>query len=313
MKHFVTLLTAAGISASLFALNELGPLADARRQHPSVFVSNCALEYVVGGKPCYVYGGESRQRFRGDAAIKDSVLFREAERHAKLNLYRFLTKGDKSLTFEMSGALCMYSFKEDNTAKVIYFVPKGNVRVSQRKAPAPAPSTASVPAAGASAPAAGASAPAAGEDASARVYAEINNAAKTISQTHVVSVDVNMPANQGGGAKFPEPQFPSTPGLNSANHLTNSPDVKIDMPDPFKNMPDPFKKDKTISGTPNNAEKSLSNAQEAAADVNVPASQVTSANSPEQKPASTPNLNSPGNQPTNALGVKVDMPEKSLP
>ncbi len=306
MKHFVTLLTAAGISASLFALNELGPLADARRQHPSVFVSNCALEYVVGGKPCYVYGGESRQRFKGDAAIKDSVLFREAERRAKMNLYRFLTKGDKSLAFEMSGALCMYSFKEDNTAKAIYFVPKGNVRVSQRKAPAPAPSPAS-------APAAGASAPAAGEDANARVYAEINNAAKTISQTHVVSVDVNMPTNQGSGAKFPEPQFPSTPSLNSGNNLTNSPDVKIDMPDPFKNMPDPFKNNKAISGTPNNAEKSLSNAQEAAADVNVPTSQVTCANSPEQKPASTPNLNSPGNQTTNAPGVKVDMPAKSLP
>ncbi|MBQ2632134.1 MAG: hypothetical protein IJG13_20855 [Kiritimatiellae bacterium] len=287
MKHFVTLLAAVGISASLFALNELGPLADARRQHPSVFVSNCALEYVVGGKPCYVYGGESRQRFKGDAAIKDSVLFREAERHAKMNLYRFLTKGDKSLTFEMSGALCMYSFKEDNTAKAIYFVPKENVRISQWKAPTSAPSTAS--------------ATATGEVANARVYDEINNAVKVISQTHVVSADVNMPTNQGALAKSPEPQLVSTPGLNSVNNLTNSPDVNVDMPDPFKNMRDPFK-DKTISGTPNNAEKSFSNGQKVPAGENVSTSQATSVKSPEQKPALMPSLNLPGNQSTDAPG-----------
>ena len=122
----------ASIAIRCLAINELGSLTDARKSHPAIFVPGNVLKYMVSGKNGYVYNGEAEQCFAGSMAESDAELYQEAVLDAKNNLYKFLTKGDKSLSVQMSGAVKLYEFVDDKYRRVVCFVAKDNVVISQK-------------------------------------------------------------------------------------------------------------------------------------------------------------------------------------
>ena len=127
MRVLMFLFVGTALFQGALAVNELGSLDTARSRHPAVFVPCNVLEYTVGSEHGYVFSGESAQRF--GTAMSDSKLYREATLDARRNLYKFLTKGDKSKTVEMSGARQLYQYTEGEMRRVILFVPKKNVSV----------------------------------------------------------------------------------------------------------------------------------------------------------------------------------------
>jgi len=112
-----------------FALNDLGPLEKARREHPALFVAGNVLEYTIGNEICYVYNGEAEKCFEGELAESDADLFQEASLDAKKNLYNYLTKGNKSIEVHVSGARKLYEFVEAKMRRVVLFVGKDRVVV----------------------------------------------------------------------------------------------------------------------------------------------------------------------------------------
>lgn len=113
-----------------FALDDLGTLEKAKKDHPAIFVPGNVLEYSVGNEIGYVYNGESEKCFEGDLAESDTDLFQEASLDAKKNLYDFLTKDNKSLQIQMSGARKLYEFAEGKMRRVVMFVGKDKVNVT---------------------------------------------------------------------------------------------------------------------------------------------------------------------------------------
>lgn len=133
--------TAAAVAAMFIAsplaalqgwasVGELGSIETAKRTHPAVFVPRNVLAYVVNGEDGYVFGGEAVQRFKGNLASSDSRLYREARLDARRNLYKFLTKGDKTKSVEMSGARTLYEYNEGDIRRVVLFVAMKNVSVN---------------------------------------------------------------------------------------------------------------------------------------------------------------------------------------
>ena len=119
-------------SMSAFALNDLGPLEKAMKDHPAIFVPGNVLEYTIGSEIGYVYNGEAEKCFEGELAESDADLFQEASLDAKKNLYNFLTKDNKSLEVQMNGARKLYEFAEAKMRRVVMFVCKDKVRVTAK-------------------------------------------------------------------------------------------------------------------------------------------------------------------------------------
>lgn len=106
------------------AANELGPLPDAQKRHPAVFVSGNVLPYVIAGVEGYTYAGEAEQCFAGGMAETDAELYQEARLDAKGNLLRFLKKERPSCEISMSGGIVMYQYPEGKIRRVVCFVAK---------------------------------------------------------------------------------------------------------------------------------------------------------------------------------------------
>ena len=121
------------LSNSAFALNDLGSLDDARKNHPAIFVSGNVLEYTINKINGYVYNGEAKQMFEGVGRNGDAQLYRKAELDAKANLCKFLTKNDTTLSVQMSGSRKLYEFVEGKMRRVILFVAKQDVSVIKKE------------------------------------------------------------------------------------------------------------------------------------------------------------------------------------
>ena len=117
------------MSMTAFAVNDLGSLEKARKDHPAIFVPGNALEYTIDNEIGYVYNGEAEKCFEGALAESDAELFQEASLDAKRNLYKFLTKDDKSLEVQMGEARKLYEFAEAKMRRVVMFVCKDKVSV----------------------------------------------------------------------------------------------------------------------------------------------------------------------------------------
>lgn len=135
MKTLAVLCVGMVLAPRVYAVNDLGPIDIARSQHPAVFVPCNVLEYTVGGEQGYVFGGEAAQCF--GTALPDSRLYRAAMLDARRNLYKFLTKNDKSKSVEMSGARPLYQYAEKEMRRVVLFVQKDKVRVFDVPTPVP--------------------------------------------------------------------------------------------------------------------------------------------------------------------------------
>jgi|GEM_PF-6799854 len=133
MKSRFIIVCLISCTMPVLALDELGRLDVARKEHPAVFVPGNVLEYTIGNVKGYIYNGVAEKCFEGDMAENDSELFREATLDAKRNLHVFLAKGDKTLTVSMHGARTVYAYSEGEMRHVIMFVPQKNVEVSNRK------------------------------------------------------------------------------------------------------------------------------------------------------------------------------------
>ena len=127
MKAFVFVMFSFFCSFLAFAIIELGSLDVARKNHPAVFVPGNVLEYTVGTVNGYVYNGEAEKCFDGDMAESDAELFQEATLDAKKNLYKHLTKEDKTLTVRMNGVKKLYEYSEEKMRRVVLFVAKSDV------------------------------------------------------------------------------------------------------------------------------------------------------------------------------------------
>lgn len=131
MKSIVlAVIVVCGISG--YAMNELGPLVEAQKNHPAVFVSGNVLKYTVADAECYVFHGESERCFEGDMGECDSELYQEAELDSRSKFFQWITKGDKGKLVEMSGASKMYEYCEGKLYHAICFVPTANVSVSNK-------------------------------------------------------------------------------------------------------------------------------------------------------------------------------------
>ena len=129
--HLGTLLLL--LSNSAFALNDLGSLDDARKNHPAIFVSGNVLEYTINKVNGYVYNGDAKQMFEGSGRNGDAQLYRKAELDAKANLCKFLTKNDTTLSVQMSGSRKLYEFVEGKMRRVVLFVAKQDVSVIKKE------------------------------------------------------------------------------------------------------------------------------------------------------------------------------------
>ena len=130
----------------LFSYEDLGPVADARKKYPEIFIPGSVHIVSIASKPCYVFSGEAEQCFTGDFAEPESELYDEATLAAKNNFYEYLTKGKKTLTVSMSQCSILYRFHDKKIYTVILFVPKANVSIRDS---APALPSVSAPAASA--------------------------------------------------------------------------------------------------------------------------------------------------------------------
>ena len=79
---------------------------------------------------CY---GEAEKCFDGDMAESDAELFQEATLDAKKNLYKHLTKEDKTLTVRMNGVKKLYEYSEEKMRRVVLFVAKSDVEIQKRE------------------------------------------------------------------------------------------------------------------------------------------------------------------------------------
>jgi|SRR5574344_620460 hypothetical protein len=133
MKTFIVAMFSVICSLSASAINELGSLDVARKNHPAVFVPGNVLEYSVGTVKGYAYNGEAEKCFDGDMAESDAELFQEATLDAKKNLYKHLTKEDKTLTIRMNGVKKLYEYSEGKMRRVVLFVAQSDVEVLKRE------------------------------------------------------------------------------------------------------------------------------------------------------------------------------------
>ncbi len=128
----ILILMIASFSFNAWALNELGALADAQKNHPSVFVPNSVLTYQINNIWGYVFSGEAERDFKDKLAEPDSDLFREALLHAKRNLLNYFIKKDDSLGYSMSACTILYQYIQGNSYRVIWFVERKNIEKFER-------------------------------------------------------------------------------------------------------------------------------------------------------------------------------------
>lgn len=118
------------IAALSYGMDELGPLDDARKSHPAIFVEGNVLKYTVGGESGYICNGSAEQFFAGDQAESNADLYREASLDARGNLIRHLKKGvDGTVEIRLSGMRKIYEYSEGKIRRVVCFVAERNVSV----------------------------------------------------------------------------------------------------------------------------------------------------------------------------------------
>lgn len=127
----VLALLAAGAALAANAADELGPLPEARKRHPAVFVCGNVVPYTVSGKDGYAFAGEAEQSFAGDLAESDAELYQEARLAARGNLVNFIKKKHPDCSVSMSGSLVMYQFPEGKLRRVVCFVEKSSIQISK--------------------------------------------------------------------------------------------------------------------------------------------------------------------------------------
>lgn len=130
-KRCVLALLAALPALAANAADELGSLSEARKRHPAVFVCGNVVPYTVSGKDGYAFAGEAEQSFAGDLAESDAELYQEARLAAKGNLVNFIKKKHPDCSVSMSGSFVMYQFPEGKLRRVVCFVEKDSVQISQ--------------------------------------------------------------------------------------------------------------------------------------------------------------------------------------
>ena len=124
-------------AGALAAYEDLGPLAEARKQYPGIFEAGSVSTLTVKGTPCYVFQGEAEQLFSGEFAEAAGELYEEATLTAKSNFYKHFTRPGESLSITMSGCSVLYQFNNKKIYTVILFVPKQNVTIERKKLPPP--------------------------------------------------------------------------------------------------------------------------------------------------------------------------------
>ena len=97
-------------AGALAAYEDLGPLAEARKQYPGIFEAGSVSTLTVKGTPCYVFQGEAEQLFSGEFAEAAGELYEEATLTAKSNFYKHFTRPGESLSITMSGCSVLYQF-----------------------------------------------------------------------------------------------------------------------------------------------------------------------------------------------------------
>ena len=105
-------------AGALAAYEDLGPLAEARKQYPGIFEAGSVSTLTVKGTPCYVFQGEAEQLFSGEFAEAAGELYEEATLTAKSNFYKHFTRPGESLSITMSGCSVLYQFNN----KKIYII-----------------------------------------------------------------------------------------------------------------------------------------------------------------------------------------------
>ncbi len=129
IKGLISVVLIALVSFSASALNELGSLADAQKNHPAIFIPGNVLEYRVGGQMGYVFNGGAEKDFSGSMGEKDAELLQEALLDAKANLLQYFQKKDKSpdLSISLCACVTIYSYLDGKMRRIVCFVKKDNV------------------------------------------------------------------------------------------------------------------------------------------------------------------------------------------
>ena len=126
-RPIAVLLLAADVAS---ALNDLGPLAEARAVWPDAFVPGKVTAVDFAGETFYAFAGEAESFFSGEFAESDAELYEEATLDAKARLYGTLSEGDKSRSVALSGLRIAYRWADGPMRRVVCIVPRQNVNVS---------------------------------------------------------------------------------------------------------------------------------------------------------------------------------------
>lgn len=127
MKLLTLIPVVVCLCMAAFAINELGDLNAARKNHPAIFVPGNVLEYSVGGELGYVFNGEAERCFDGEMAENDSELYQEAVLDAKASLLKFLKKDSDTDSVRLSGVTKLYEYPDGEMRRVVLYVAKKNV------------------------------------------------------------------------------------------------------------------------------------------------------------------------------------------
>ncbi len=136
IKTIPLILMTAFLSFNAWALNELGSLEEAQKNHSSIFAPNSVLTYRINGVWGYVFKGEAERDFKDKPAEADSDLFREALFNAKRNLLKHFMKKDDTIGYSILACSTLYQYIEGSVHHVICFADRKNIEKCERLSPA---------------------------------------------------------------------------------------------------------------------------------------------------------------------------------
>lgn len=150
-RHFhivaetVSLTLVLGLAFEAGAWDELGPLPQARGDHPEFFRAGAVNEVELNGERYWIFTGDGVRE--GGVATSDAEAYRVAALDARRNLLRHLSGNAPHVDAEVSGITTAYSFAEGNARRVVCLVPVENVsiRTNTPAIPVQAPQTPSTP------------------------------------------------------------------------------------------------------------------------------------------------------------------------